>query len=93
MRGEAFYGDRIDMWSCGIIMLVMLTGGYPPWADVGGRRGVPPPPGHLREMIQARVPDDVIASDAFWGLLEALLHRNPLERPTAEGALAHAWFA
>eukprot|EP00931_Biecheleriopsis_adriatica_P040606 TRINITY_DN2326_c0_g1_i1.p1 TRINITY_DN2326_c0_g1~~TRINITY_DN2326_c0_g1_i1.p1 ORF type:complete len:491 (+),score=130.01 TRINITY_DN2326_c0_g1_i1:77-1549(+) len=81
------YDQAADLWSCGVIMFVLLCG-YPPFA------------GETDEAILAKVklgnlrfsPSDWknVSEDAKQ-LIRALVKMNPRERFTAKQALDHDW--
>ncbi len=81
------YGKECDLWSCGVILFILL-GGYPPFYDESEPR--------LFRKIREGKPD---YDDPVWkevspeakDLLDKLLNVNPKERLTVEKALAHPW--
>ena len=82
------YTEKCDVWSCGIIMYILLT-------------GLPPFNGDSDEEIMRKImngsfdlkkyPWPIISSQAK-DLLKKLLEFDPNKRITAEEALAHPWF-
>ena len=82
------YSEKCDVWSCGIIMYILLT-------------GLPPFNGDTDEEIMKKImkgkfdmkkyPWPIISSQAK-DLLKKLLEFDPNKRITAEEALSHPWF-
>jgi serine/threonine protein kinase len=81
------YGKDCDLWSCGVILFILL-GGYPPFYDESEPR--------LFRKIRDGKPD---MNDPVWGevseeakdLISKLLVVNPGDRLTVEGVLGHPW--
>jgi calcium-dependent protein kinase len=82
------YTEKCDVWSCGIIMYILLT-------------GLPPFNGDSDEEIVTKIkngrfnmdkyPWPIISSQAK-DLIKKLLEFDPHKRITAEEALSHPWF-
>ena len=82
------YTEKCDLWSCGVIMYILLT-------------GRPPFGGNNDEEIIARIkrgkydlskyPWGVISQEAK-DLIKCLIEPNPTKRLSAEQALKHPWF-
>ena len=82
------YTEKCDLWSCGVIMYILLTG-RPPFA------------GNNDEEIIAKIkrgkydltkyPWGIISDDAK-NLIKSLLDQNPTRRLSAAEALKHPWF-
>ena len=82
------YTDKCDVWSCGIIMYILLT-------------GQPPFNGDSDELIMRKILDGKYDLDKYpWpiisneakDLLKKLLEFDTCKRITAEEALNHPWF-
>jgi serine/threonine protein kinase len=81
------YTEKVDMWSLGVTMFALLTGGLP--FEFEGKEPL--------DVIHEELPyvTDRIrlhASDAGRQLLDAMLQESPLARITACQALNHEWF-
>jgi len=82
------YGSEVDMWSCGVIVYILL-GGYPPFHD--DNHAV------LYRKIKAA---DYAFEPQYWeqvsedakDLIRKMLVVNPEHRLTADQALRHPWF-
>ena len=82
------YTEKCDVWSCGIIMYILLT-------------GIPPFNGETDEEIVTKImngrfnmekyPRPIISSQAK-DLIKKLLEFDSSKRITAEEALSHPWF-
>ena len=83
------YGVECDMWSCGIVMYLMLTGKTPYSEDLDE--------GEIKEVLKTGRLD--FSSPGFqqlsWeakDLIKKMLCIDPLNRISASGALNHEWF-
>ena len=81
------YGKECDLWSCGVILFILL-GGYPPFYDDSEPR--------LFRKIRQGKPDmddpvwDEVSTEAK-DLIMKLLVVDPEKRLTVEGVLDHPW--
>lgn len=81
------YGSKVDMWSCGVIIFILL-GGYPPFNASDDR-----------EMVRQIKAGSFHFDEHFWGyisdsakeLIEKLLTVDPDKRLSAREALQHEW--
>jgi len=84
---EGRYNEACDLWSCGVIMYVLLCG-YPPFHGETDNEV-------LRKVKQAKLMFDPaewssVSEDAK-NLIRKLLEKNPEERFTAAQAVEHVW--
>ena len=79
------YSDAVDIWSCGIILYILLTGRHPLYSPEDDRAS------YFKKLENPvwEYPDDfpALAKDLFQHLLDP----NPVNRYTAENALKHPW--
>ena len=84
----AKYGTEVDMWSCGVIVYILL-GGYPPFHDDNHAilyRKIKAADYTFEPQYWDQVSDD--AKD----LIKKMLVVDPDKRLTADQALRHPWF-
>ena len=83
------YTEKCDLWSCGVIMYILLTG-RPPF---GGNTDM-----EIMQRIKSgkfdltKYPWGIISKEAK-DLIKDLLQLNPGQRLSAEKALKHPWFS
>jgi len=85
---EEPYGPPVDLWSCGVILYILLSGKYPFAGET------------IQDTLEMVVSARISMNDEAWDevsseakfLVAALLKRNPRERLTATQALEHEWF-
>ena len=83
------YGREVDMWSCGVIIYVLLCG-YPPFYGNDDKEMLDMT---LRGKFEFLSPDwDSISGDAK-DLITKLIRRDRATRATAKMAMNHPWFA
>eukprot|EP00633_Aureoumbra_lagunensis_P003367 CAMPEP_0197291302 /NCGR_PEP_ID=MMETSP0890-20130614/12808_1 /TAXON_ID=44058 ORGANISM="Aureoumbra lagunensis, Strain CCMP1510" /NCGR_SAMPLE_ID=MMETSP0890 /ASSEMBLY_ACC=CAM_ASM_000533 /LENGTH=294 /DNA_ID=CAMNT_0042764059 /DNA_START=46 /DNA_END=927 /DNA_ORIENTATION=+ len=84
------YGVGSDMWSCGVVIYVLLAG-YPPFANDEGKvdQAVVDDIIHARFDFDDEVWDDV--SSEAKSLVSSLLQVSPKKRLSATAALNHSW--
>jgi serine/threonine protein kinase len=86
---ETPYGLEVDMWSCGVIVFILL-GGYPPFDDSDG----------VAAMYATIKAGKYSFDDRYWGsvspeaksFIKSLLQVDPSKRPSATAAMNHDWF-
>lgn len=83
--GKSFYSRSVDIWSCGILMFVLLSGRHPLGNSKETRTA------YLKKLKSPnwKIPDffTPAAKNLFLKLVEIV----PIERYTATQALAHPW--
>jgi len=89
LQRGALYGNKVDEWSSGIVLFIMLSG-YPPFWGSDAHE--------LMSSIRKKAADfaDPIWSLISWearDLVEKLLKKDPQSRLNAREALDHPWFA
>uniref|UniRef100_A0A383W2H5 Protein kinase domain-containing protein n=1 Tax=Tetradesmus obliquus TaxID=3088 RepID=A0A383W2H5_TETOB len=95
-RDGKYDGKVADIWSCGVMLYVMLCGKYP--FDSPNATGVIAAPNDfisiLERMVgrQYRFPPDASISAECIDLLQQMLLPEPHRRITVEGIMAHPWF-
>ena len=82
------YDEKCDIWSCGVIMYILL-GGYPPFNGNSNSEIYT----HIKNSRPSFIEDEWkgISEDAI-ELIKAMLRKNPSTRITAEQALNYPWF-
>ena len=81
---DSYRGDKVDIWSCGIVLFVLVTG-YLPFDSQH--------PETVMQKIKTRsftIPPFV--SELTRDLIDKMLTLNPLFRPGARTILNHKWF-
>ncbi|OHT01652.1 CAMK family protein kinase [Tritrichomonas foetus] len=84
VSNENYDGKKVDMWSVGVIIFVMITGEIP-WQDVENAQ-------HLFYQIQtARYHIPSTVSEAARNLINGLMQPRPEIRFSASEAFSHPW--
>jgi calcium-dependent protein kinase len=80
------YNEKCDLWSCGVILYILLTGEAPFGGDNDHEI--------IKNIKQGRLSFRKLnkVSDEALDLVKKLLIKNPKERISAEEALKHPWF-
>lgn len=84
------YGVEVDIWSLGIVLYALMSGGSSPFPST--------PSLEVMKWIvvhkQIEFPDELFNgfSDSAISLLKMMLNKDPSKRITAEAALHHPWF-
>lgn len=87
---ESSYGTAVDIWSCGVIMYMLLSGGVMPFPGQSASEIVTTArDGKIDFSSEALSAVSGVAKDLVKGLLNA----DGRRRLTARQALAHPWFA
>ncbi|CAN8071032.1 unnamed protein product [Agarophyton chilense] len=85
---ESRYGKAVDVWSCGVILYMLLSGGRMPFAGKSPSQII----AHAKRgdyRLENTIPN---ASSSVKHLLIRLLDVNEKRRLTAKQALDHRWF-
>ena len=82
------YTELCDLWSCGVIMYILLTG-RPPFNGINEEEIMKKIKDGIYDL--SKYPWGVISNDAK-DLVKGLLQVNPSKRLNAKDALAHKWF-
>lgn len=83
------YNEKCDLWSCGIMIYIMLCG-YPPFNGFNDRlitQSV------LEAKLEFPIEDWYFISPDAIDLISQLLTKNVKKRPSAKKALKHPWIA
>ncbi|KAL4425749.1 hypothetical protein ABPG75_009765 [Micractinium tetrahymenae] len=93
--GKSYNAEKVDIWSCGVLLYVMVVGRYP--------FGLPSdaaldPMRRLSRMMERTMraefsfPPDKPLSDGVKDLICRILVQDPNKRPTLHEIQAHPWF-
>lgn len=85
-----YNGFKADMWSCGVVLYVMLYGCYP-FEERDDPRNMRKT---FNNIINCRytMPSDIHISVECKNLIASLLNPDPLRRYTIEKVMTHPWF-
>lgn len=95
LKNERYDGKIADIWSCGVMLYVMLFGGYP--FDIPPSRD----PGRQHEILQMYekmvnqryyIPRETNITEECLDLLRRMLLPEPSARLSMEAIMAHPWF-
>ncbi|OMJ75498.1 hypothetical protein SteCoe_25347 [Stentor coeruleus] len=81
------YDEKCDVWSCGVIMFLLLTGKFP--FDGSSREEILSKISQVNLNLKSVIMENI--SPAAKNLLELILMKNPKSRYTAKQALEHPW--
>lgn len=83
--GKTFYSQSVDIWSCGILMYLLITGKHPLGNSKETRAA------YLKKLKSPKWKIPEYFSPAAKNLFLKLVEVVPIERYTATQALAHPW--
>lgn len=92
-KGKTYDGKSADVWSCGVMLYVMLVGAYP-----FERPEDKQDPQKLQKMIQRilhveyKIPSSLKLSDDCRDLFQKILVTDPHKRITIDGIFHHPWY-
>eukprot|EP00951_Prasinocladus_malaysianus_P050375 scaffold679837_cov57-Prasinocladus_malaysianus.AAC.1 len=84
---ESGYGPPADIWSCGAVLHLMLSGELPfdSTTPVDLYHGI------VHEEVHCSSPAWHAISEAAKGLVFSMLSKDPAARPSVKDVLAHEW--
>jgi len=83
-QGQTYDGRAVDVWAAGVVLYVMLVGGYP-FGDLGNGREL------VRRIASAAYSLPVPLSASCADLLAKIFVVDPKKRISVADILAHAW--
>uniref|UniRef100_A0A7S1TM11 Calmodulin n=1 Tax=Erythrolobus australicus TaxID=1077150 RepID=A0A7S1TM11_9RHOD len=84
VRGSCYSGEKIDAWSAGIALYILLVG-RPPFYDTDNTR-------LLSVILAGEYELPMFVSDEAFDLLQWMIRVDPEERGSFRDLLAHEWF-
>lgn len=89
---EGYIGSRVDAWSCGVSLYVLLTGTFPFRSQEDeGVNEVVAQQRLMQRIVHGTVPHLPHVSPACRDLISELLNPDPSRRMTIKDALQHPW--
>jgi serine/threonine-protein kinase SRK2 len=89
---SSYDGKVADIWSCGVMLYIMMTGAFPFWRRGDERANSIVRLQQIFPRILAADYSSPPASPECLELLRAMLTPNPAERITLDGIMQHPWF-
>jgi 5'-AMP-activated protein kinase catalytic alpha subunit len=84
IAGERYYGSKVDIWSCGVILYAMICG-YLPFED--------PDTGKLyRKILSGEFVLPKHVSTSGRDMIKSVLNTDPETRVTSNEIRQHQWF-
>jgi 5'-AMP-activated protein kinase catalytic alpha subunit len=82
--GKPYYGSRVDVWSCGVILFAMVAG-YLPFEDKDTSQ-------LYKKIVSGEFTIPKTISSHCSDLMNGILCTDPDKRITTEGIRAHPWY-
>ena len=89
-QGLGYYGDQVDLWSCGVVLFVLLVGNTPWDEPVDSSYEF-----HAYATSAGRPPEDELwqkLSDPLVSLLRGLMSIDTAQRFSLDAVQTHPWF-
>lgn len=90
LANKPYKGNMVDIWSCGVLLYVMLVGAYP-FEDPSDRTD-------FQKTVQRiialdyKIPEKLQLSDSVKDLLAKIFVKDPAERIDIAGIKQHEWY-
>ena len=84
INGQTYFGSRVDVWSCGVILFAMVAG-YLPFEDKSTSK-------LYQKILSGQFQMPKRLSEECQDLLNKILETDPDKRYTTEQIKAHPWY-
>lgn len=84
LMGKAYFGLKVDIWSCGVILYAMICG-YLPFEEKSNDL-------LYRKIIEGKFSFPSFVSESAKDLIRRILNVNPVKRFRVEEIVGHPWF-